>query len=51
MVGDSLTGNYTYTDIDGDLEGTSTFKWLRDGTPIPGATNKTYTLVAADSGQ
>ena len=50
VVGDSLTGNYTYADIDGDLEGTSTFKWLRAGSPIPGATNTTYTLVAADSG-
>ena len=33
------------------LEGTSTFRWLRGGTPIPGATASTYTLVAADSGQ
>ena len=51
LVGDSLTGSYTYTDIDGDLEGISTFRWLRNGTAISGATASTYTLVAADSGQ
>ena len=50
VVGDSLTGSYTYADVDGDLEGTSTFRWLRDGTAIPGASASTYTLVAADSG-
>ncbi|NOY73058.1 MAG: Ig-like domain-containing protein, partial [Gammaproteobacteria bacterium] len=50
-VGDILTGNYVYTDVDGDTEGTSTFRWLRGGTPIAGATASTYTLVAADSGQ
>ncbi|WZH37966.1 MAG: hypothetical protein PIR02_04700 [Microbacterium enclense] len=29
---------------------TVTFRWLRNGTPIPGATGKTYRLVAADAG-
>ena len=28
-----------------------TFTWLRGGTAITGATNTSYTLVAADSGQ
>ena len=26
------------------------FQWLRDGSPIPGATGQTYTLTAADAG-
>ncbi|MDQ6996203.1 MAG: choice-of-anchor Q domain-containing protein, partial [Mariprofundus sp.] len=51
IVGNTLTGNYTYSDVDGDLEGTSTFRWLRNGTAIAGATNQTYTLAFADSGQ
>ena len=50
QVGQLLTGNYTYTDADGDLEGTSTYRWLRNGASISGATAKTYTLVAADQG-
>jgi surface antigen len=29
----------------------STFSWMRDGKAIPGATNKTYTLTAADMGK
>ena len=50
-VGDTLTGNYDYSDIDGDAEGTSTFSWIRSGTPIPGATAISYTLVEADNGE
>lgn len=50
-VGQSLTGNYTYTDPDGDAEGASQFRWLRNGSiAIPGANARTYTLVQADSG-
>ncbi len=49
-VGQTLTGNYTYNDADNDPEGTSTYRWLRDGVAITGATNQTYTLVAADIG-
>ena len=33
-----------------DLEGASTFRWLRGGTPIAGATAPSYALVAADEG-
>jgi hypothetical protein len=49
-VGQVLTGSYTYADAEGDSEGASTFRWLRNGTPIPGATAKSYALVAADEG-
>jgi len=50
QVGQVLTGSYTYADAEGDLQGASTFRWLRDGTPIAGATAQTYTLIVADQG-
>ena len=50
QVGEVLTGSYTYADTEGDLEGASTFRWLRARTPIAGATAQTYTLVVADQG-
>lgn len=56
QVGVSLAGTYTYADTDGDLEGTSTFRWLRNSvnTGIVGATSvattQNYTAVAADLG-
>ncbi len=49
-VGQTQTGSYTYTDFDGDAEGTSTFRWLRDDVAISGATSQTYTTVQADVG-
>jgi len=45
-----LTGSYSYADTEGDLEGTSTYRWLSDGVAIPGATTLTYQLVAGDVG-
>jgi len=51
VVGDSLTGNYTFADVNNDPEGTSTYRWLRNGAAIDAANSLTYTLVAADSGQ
>jgi hypothetical protein len=51
LVGELLTGAYAFADVDNDLEGTSTFRWLRDGAPIDDATALTYTTIAADSGQ
>src|SRR6266568_3746597 len=45
-----LTGNYTYSDADGDLQGTSTFRWLRNGTTVV-STSQTYSTVGADVGQ
>ncbi|WP_171394301.1 inverse autotransporter beta domain-containing protein, partial [Vibrio mediterranei] len=55
VVGQTLTGSYTYTDANGDVEDTSktAFKWYRgtSTTPITGQTGETYTLVVADEGQ
>jgi len=48
--GSTLTGNYTYSDANSDLEGTSTFRWLRNSVAITSATAKTYVLVDADVG-
>ena len=48
VVGDTLKGSYSYVDIDDDLEGISTFRWLRNGAPIPSATSSTYILSVAD---
>ena len=48
-IGDQLTGSYTYDDIEGDVEGVSSFRWLRNGVVISGATASTYTLVLADA--
>jgi hypothetical protein len=50
QAGQLLTGSYTYADANGDPQGTSTFRWLRNGVAIVGATASTYTLVAADVG-
>ncbi len=49
-TGDSLAGSYSYSDVDGDVEGSSTFRWLRDGTAISGATQSNYLITAADTG-
>ena len=48
QVGQVLTGSFTYADAEGDLQGASTFRWVRNGTPIAGATAQAYPLVAAD---
>ncbi len=56
-IGKLLTGLYSYTDVDGNMEGTSTFRWLRASTSggsyaaISGATDNTYTVQAADENQ
>jgi len=47
-VGNTLTGNYTYTDTEGDTEGTSTFKWYRDDVVIDEATAITYKTIHDD---
>ncbi|HSE56663.1 MAG TPA: fibronectin type III domain-containing protein, partial [Candidatus Paceibacterota bacterium] len=56
-VGKTLTGSYTYSDANGDSEGTSTFRWLRASSSggsysaIGGATSSTYVVQAADENQ
>ncbi|MDP1772550.1 MAG: hypothetical protein Q8L15_09730 [Methylobacter sp.] len=50
QVGQVLTGSYTYADANNDPQGTSTFRWLRDGVAIVGATASTYTIVSAGDG-
>jgi len=55
VVGRSVTGDYTFADVNGDLEGTSTFQWYRaddaagtNKTAIAGATSGNYTLDVVD---
>ncbi len=50
QVGQALTGTYTYGDANGDAEGSSAYRWLRNGVAISGAAATSYTLVAADQG-
>ena len=47
-VGQTLTGNYTYSDTEGDIEGASTFRWLRDDVAIGGETSQTLVLTITD---
>ncbi len=57
VEGETLTGNYTYFDLNDDQEGATTFRWLRADTAngtysaISGATSQTYTLTADDVGK
>jgi hypothetical protein len=53
--GQTLTGVYTYSDSEGNAQGTSTFRWTRSDdssgtneTTIAGANTKNYTLTATD---
>lgn len=48
-VGDELSVNYTFVDIDGDLEGATTYQWLAGGVVIDGATNSTYVIQGSQS--
>lgn len=50
VVGSILTGHYTYSDTEAEAD-ISTFRWLRAGVAIAGATALTYTVVEADVGQ
>ncbi|MTV51036.1 hypothetical protein GJ688_19245, partial [Heliobacillus mobilis] len=58
QVGQTLTGNYTYSDAENDPEGSSVYRWYRSDdsnginkTAISGATGRTYTLGLADVGK
>ena len=56
--GETLTGQYAYSDAEGDPEGASTYQWflsednVLDGndTALPGATNQTYLVQAGNDG-
>jgi hypothetical protein len=52
---ETLTGNYLYGDVNGDLEGATTFKWYRSDdalgtnkTEIAGETSTTYAILPID---
>ncbi|AWA30059.1 hypothetical protein HYN48_08185 [Flavobacterium magnum] len=54
-IGQTLTGNYTYNDTEGDLEGTSTYRWFlsddlsgSNENAIPGANSISYQLTSTD---
>ena len=49
-LGQTLTGSYSYSDAEGDLEGASTYRWLRNGAEIAGATTTSYVLTIDDLG-
>jgi len=51
LVGDSLSGSYSYSDNENDSEGQSIFRWFRNNVAISGATQSNYTVVSADLGQ
>lgn len=57
-VGEQLSGDYTFSDLDGDIESGSTFLWYRSDdesgvgkTEISGAVSNQYTLQSADRGK
>ena len=57
-IGGNLTGTYTYSDSELDLEDVSIYQWYRaddasgiNAIAIAGATNLTYTITASDNGK
>ena len=50
-LGDTLRIEYDYSDVDGDIEGDSKIRWLRNDEPIEGADERSYALVENDSEQ
>ncbi|KRE59672.1 X2-like carbohydrate binding domain-containing protein [Paenibacillus sp. Soil750] len=57
-LGNTLTGNYIFSDAETDPEGTSIYKWYRgtqangsDKTAIANAVNTDYTIVSEDIGK
>lgn len=54
MAGNTLTGNYNFTDAENDVQGGTTFSWFRsedtvlDGADVELATSLTYTVQSAD---
>ena len=55
-AGQTLTGNYTYYDADGDSEALTSFKWYKkapaasEWTEISGAVSASYTISSTDVG-
>lgn len=56
--GQTLTGSFSYSDVEGDPAGTHTYKWYRadsaaglNAVAIAGATTTTYTLTDTDVGK
>lgn len=49
-VGDDLTASYSYSDVDGDVEETSIYRWYRDAEIISGADALVYTVTFDDIG-
>lgn len=54
-VGLTISNSYSYSDINSDPEGATTFQWYladdangTNGTAIAGATNSTYTVITSD---
>ena len=57
VVGESLSGTYSYTDAEDDSEAATTLQWYRaesasglNEAPVSGATQAQYTLLAGDEG-
>ncbi|NMA69713.1 MAG: hypothetical protein GX958_09870, partial [Desulfitobacterium sp.] len=58
VIGQTINGQYTYTDEENDEKGTSEYQWYRsdsadgeDKEPIEGATEKTYKITRDDYGK
>lgn len=50
-VGDTVEVSYTFKDADGDTDNGTSFRWLRSGSAVSGATGSTYTAGAADANE
>ncbi|WP_269142619.1 Ig-like domain-containing protein [Sulfitobacter mediterraneus] len=51
LLGQTLTADASgIADLEGIVEGSQTFQWLRDGSPISGAQQATYELLEQDVG-
>ncbi len=48
LIGDTVSIQYDYTDAEGDAEGDTSFRWLRNDVEISGATSSSYTLTEKD---
>ncbi|MDQ1144220.1 VCBS repeat-containing protein [Bacillus sp. SORGH_AS 510] len=55
LIGETVKGNYTYTDVENDEEGSSVYQWYRgiqkdgsDKSPISGANSKEYSIKDED---